>query len=87
MKHLLEVRDLRTSFFTPSGAVKAVGGLSFSLDRGKVLTAGGRVLCVTALGKSVGEAQAAAYRLVGKIHWPDAYCRSDIGYRAVRRNH
>lgn len=37
MEHLLEVKDLRTSFFTPSGEVKAVGGVSFSLDKGKVL--------------------------------------------------
>ena len=34
---LLEVRDLRTSFFTPAGEVKAVNGISFNLDRGKVL--------------------------------------------------
>ena len=34
---LLEVKDLRTSFFTPSGEVKAVDGISFSLDRGRVL--------------------------------------------------
>jgi oligopeptide transport system ATP-binding protein len=37
VEHLLEVKDLRTSFFTPSGEVKAVGGISFSLDKGKVL--------------------------------------------------
>ena len=34
---MLEVRDLRTSFFTPAGEVKAVNGVSFTLDRGKVL--------------------------------------------------
>ena len=34
---LLEVRDLRTSFFTPAGEVKAVNGVSFNLDSGKVL--------------------------------------------------
>ena len=34
---LLEVKDLHTSFFTPSGEVKAVNGLSFSLEKGKVL--------------------------------------------------
>ena len=34
---LLEVRDLRTSFFTPAGEVKAVNGISFNLDHGKVL--------------------------------------------------
>ncbi|QXP84937.1 phosphoribosylamine--glycine ligase [Methylococcus sp. Mc7] len=55
------------------------------LDGGKVLTAGGRVLCVTALGKTVAEAQAVAYRLVGRIHWPDAYWRRDIGHRAIGR--
>jgi oligopeptide transport system ATP-binding protein len=37
LNHLLEVKDLKTSFFTPSGEVKAVGGVSFSLDKGKVL--------------------------------------------------
>ena len=34
---LLEVRDLHTSFFTDAGEVKAVNGISFNLDRGKVL--------------------------------------------------
>ena len=37
MQHLLEVNDLKTSFFTPSGEVKAVGGVNFNLDQGKVL--------------------------------------------------
>ncbi|MCE5343854.1 MAG: ABC transporter ATP-binding protein [Eubacteriales bacterium] len=37
MQHLLEVKDLQTTFFTPSGEVKAVGGISFNLDKGKVL--------------------------------------------------
>lgn len=55
------------------------------LDDHKVLTAGGRVLCVAALGTTVAEAQAAAYRLVEKIHWPGAYYRRDIGHRAIRR--
>lgn len=52
---------------------------------GAVATAGGRVLCATALGDSVAEAQARAYRLVGKIHWDNVYYRTDIGYRAVAR--
>ena len=34
---MLEVKDLRTSFFTPAGEVKAVNGVSFNLERGKVL--------------------------------------------------
>jgi phosphoribosylamine--glycine ligase len=52
---------------------------------GTVVTAGGRVLCVTALGDSVAEAQARAYALVRQISWDNVYYRSDIGYRAVAR--
>ena len=50
-----------------------------------VLTTGGRVLCVTALGNSVSEAQALAYRAIEGIHWQDCYYRRDIGYRAIAR--
>jgi phosphoribosylamine--glycine ligase len=54
--------------------------------RGAALVAnGGRVLVVTALGATVGEAQAAAYRAVDKIDWPGGFCRRDIGWRAVAR--
>ena len=52
---------------------------------GAVLTAGGRVLCVCALGDSVSAAQALAYRGVDEIRWQRAYCRRDIGYRAIAR--
>lgn len=52
-----------------------------------ILTQGGRVLCVTALGNSVAQAQQKAYRVVKQLHWPDAYYRTDIGYRAVAREH
>ena len=54
-------------------------------DRGNVITNGGRVLCVVALGDSVKQAQADAYKLVKQIHWPDVYYRNDIGYRAIAR--
>ncbi len=50
-----------------------------------ILTAGGRVLCVTALGISVSEAQKAAYQAIGKIHCEGLFFRKDIGYRAVDR--
>ncbi len=50
-----------------------------------VVTSGGRVLCATALGTSVGEAQKKAYELVKKIKWNDVYYRNDIGYRAIER--
>lgn len=50
-----------------------------------VITSGGRVLCVTALGESVSEAQKTAYAAVKTIHWPNAFYRNDIGYRAIAR--
>ena len=52
---------------------------------GEVLTSGGRVLCVTALGGTVAEAQQRAYRRARQIHWDGVYCRADIGHRAVER--
>jgi len=52
---------------------------------GHVVTNGGRVLCATALGNSVTEAQAAAYALVDEVHWDDVYFRTDIAYRAIAR--
>ena len=51
-----------------------------------VLTSGGRVLCVCALGDDVAEAQHKAYECVGKIDWSDVYYRTDIGYRAISRS-
>ena len=51
----------------------------------QTLTAGGRVLCVTALGATAREAQERAYRGVRRIQWPDCYYRTDIGYRAIAR--
>jgi phosphoribosylamine--glycine ligase len=56
-----------------------------SLGEDSIVTAGGRVLCVCALGDSVGDAQRAAYEACGQISWPGAFTRSDIGYRAVER--
>lgn len=51
----------------------------------QVLTHGGRVLCVTALGESVSEAQQRAYAAAKFIHWNGAFYRHDIGYRAIAR--
>jgi len=50
-----------------------------------VLTSGGRVLCVCALGDTIAAAQQQAYTCAGRIHWPDVYYRTDIGYRAIAR--
>lgn len=50
-----------------------------------VITTGGRVLCVTALGDDIAQAQKQAYALAQKIHWDGCFYRSDIGYRAIAR--
>jgi phosphoribosylamine--glycine ligase len=55
------------------------------LQDGQVVTSGGRVLCVTALGDTVSDAQKNAYDMVEKIRWNTVYYRTDIGYRAVAR--
>jgi phosphoribosylamine--glycine ligase len=55
------------------------------LENGKVLTDGGRVLCVTALGDNVRAARALAYGAVDRISWPGAFCRRDIANRALER--
>ena len=59
--------------------------LSPGLNGDDVVTAGGRVLCATALGNSVSEAQQQAYELAAQIDWKDVFYRKDIGYRAVAR--
>ncbi|MFA7556966.1 MAG: phosphoribosylamine--glycine ligase [Hydrogenophaga sp.] len=52
---------------------------------GQVVTAGGRVLCATALGATVAEAQQRAYALAARLHFEGMQYRRDIGYRAVTR--
>jgi phosphoribosylamine--glycine ligase len=54
------------------------------LEGGRLVTAGGRVLCVTALGDSLRIARARAYEAVEKIRFPGMQYRRDIGYRALR---
>lgn len=55
-----------------------------SLRKGELVTTGGRVLCVTALGDSVKKAQARAYEIIPKIQFSGAQYRHDIGYRAAK---
>ncbi len=55
-----------------------------TLNGGQVLTSGGRVLCVTALGETVKFAQKKAYQMIEDIHFDGAQYRTDIGYRAVK---
>lgn len=52
---------------------------------GQFIANGGRVLNVTARGRTVGEAQGRAYRAIDLIDWPEGFCRRDIGWRAVAR--
>ena len=54
-------------------------------DGERLVASGGRVLSVAALGSSVTKAQAAAYRAVDAIHFPDGFCRRDIGQREIAR--
>ncbi|HKL63486.1 MAG TPA: phosphoribosylamine--glycine ligase [Woeseiaceae bacterium] len=56
-----------------------------AMDEGRVVTAGGRVLCVVGLGDSVTAARDTAYRGVECIRWEDACFRRDIGHRAIAR--
>ena len=51
----------------------------------RILANGGRVLNVTAIGKTVRQAQARAYEAVSRIRWPEGFYRHDIGWRAVER--
>ena len=54
-------------------------------DADRIVASGGRVLNVTALGRTITEAQAKAYEAVSEIDWPEGFCRRDIGWRAVER--
>jgi phosphoribosylamine--glycine ligase len=70
----------------PSDAADAkVFHAGTTLKDGKVVTSGGRVLCVTALGANVAAAQQRAYETLKTIRWNGAQYRSDIGFRAIRR--
>jgi phosphoribosylamine--glycine ligase len=52
---------------------------------GRIIATGGRVLNVTALGKTARQAQERAYAAVDRIDWPEGFCRRDIGWRAIAR--
>jgi phosphoribosylamine--glycine ligase len=52
---------------------------------GRIVAEGGRVLGVAALGKTIAQAQRAAYRAVDEIGFPTGFCRRDIGWREIAR--
>jgi len=66
----------------PEGKVFHAGT---TLQDDRVMTSGGRVLCVTALGEDVATAQRNAYAMAESISWDGCFCRHDIGYRAINR--
>ena len=53
-------------------------------DKGELVTAGGRVLCVVGLGKTIREARDSAYEAADQVHFDGAQMRRDIGYRALK---
>ncbi len=57
-----------------------------ALNGDQVVTSGGRVLCVTALGENIAAAQRACYEAADKISWDGVTLRRDIGWRAIARN-
>ncbi len=68
----------------PAGDIKVFHAATRAQD-GRVLSNGGRVLTVCALGDTIAAARAAAYRGVDRIRWDGAFCRRDIGWRAISR--
>ena len=54
-------------------------------EGGRIVANGGRVLNISALGRTVAEAKARAYAAVDRVRWADGFCRRDIGFRAVAR--
>lgn len=53
-------------------------------EEGEFISTGGRVLGITATGEDLREAKGKCYRAVSLIDWPDGFCRSDIGWRALK---
>ena len=77
--------DVINGLFTAEDDLKVFQAGTSTNDAGDTTTSGGRVLCVTALGSSVTEAQKRAYEGVKRIDWKDVYFRTDIGHRAIAR--
>ena len=77
--------DIVNSFDAPDLDETKVFHAATRLERGNVVTAGGRVMCVCALGKTVADAQDRAYADVAGISWHGEFHRHDIGWRAIER--
>ncbi len=77
--------DMIYGLAAPMGEDAKVFHAGTQIQQGQVVTAGGRVLCVVALGETVKQAHANAYFLADQIHWEGLFYRKDIGYRAMAR--
>jgi len=76
-----EIRGLERAAVLPDVTVFHAG--TKRGEGGRILANGGRVLNVTATGKTIAEAKARAYEAVDRIDWPEGFCRRDIGWRAT----
>ena len=77
-----EIRGLEAAGADPNVQIFHAGTRRVA---GRLLATGGRVLNVTAVGATVKEARDRAYEAIAKIDWPEGFCRSDIGWRAIER--
>jgi phosphoribosylamine--glycine ligase len=76
-----EIRGLAAAVADPAVKIFHAGTREAA---GKILADGGRVLGVTGLGRDTAAAQRKAYDAIARIDWPDGFCRSDIGWRALQ---
>ena len=72
-----------TAWGPPLSAASAASGPASATH--SIVANGGRVLGVAATGPNVSEAQRRAYAAVDRVHWPEGFCRRDIGWKAVAR--
>ena len=77
--------DAITGLDSLGSSIAKVFHAGTAINGDQVVTNGGRVLCATALGNSVAEAQQAAYKLAAKIEFQGVFKRSDIAWRAIER--
>jgi phosphoribosylamine--glycine ligase len=75
-----EISGLAAASATPGVQIFHAGTRA---DGDRILAAGGRVLTVCATGATLAAARESAYAAIGKIDWPDGFCRRDIGWRAL----
>ena len=69
----------------PSDSVNAkIFHAGTTLHRNNIYSNGGRVLCVTALGKDIHQAQLKTYEFLNRVDWQGAYYRTDIGFKAIK---